>query len=254
MKLKHIALAALVAASGFANAAVIDNGQSGNGGLFFSVYDGANSYTRNLSYTIDSFEAAVAATGSFAQVWAADATFLSYMSTANLASLKFNVGGVDVVGARRLLETFSTLPTTANKANDVMRVSAGATASFLTAVNVSLATADSAVFAQGTAGYAGNIGNTLSTTLNFSNAGTLVNDASNPLSLMRIDALAGGIAKSIYTQYADPTAINVYMDSANSLHISAITAAVPEPETYAMLLAGLGLMGAVARRRNKKSA
>ena len=29
-----------------------------------------------------------------------------------------------------------------------------------------------------------------------------------------------------------------------------ITAAVPEPETYAMLLAGLGLMGAVVRRRN----
>ncbi|WP_179958117.1 PEP-CTERM sorting domain-containing protein [Chitinimonas arctica] len=27
---------------------------------------------------------------------------------------------------------------------------------------------------------------------------------------------------------------------------------VPEPETYAMLLAGLGLMGAVARRRNKR--
>ena len=29
----------------------------------------------------------------------------------------------------------------------------------------------------------------------------------------------------------------------------AISAPVPEPETYAMLLAGLGLMGAVARRR-----
>ena len=29
-----------------------------------------------------------------------------------------------------------------------------------------------------------------------------------------------------------------------------ITTAVPEPETYAMLLAGLGLMGAVVRRRN----
>ena len=32
-------------------------------------------------------------------------------------------------------------------------------------------------------------------------------------------------------------------------HIRVITAAVPEPETYAMLLAGLGVMGAIARRR-----
>lgn len=35
----------------------------------------------------------------------------------------------------------------------------------------------------------------------------------------------------------------------------AITSAVPEPETYAMMLAGLGLMGAIVRRRknaNKK--
>lgn len=33
-----------------------------------------------------------------------------------------------------------------------------------------------------------------------------------------------------------------------------ITAAVPEPETYAMLLAGLGLMGFAARRRKQKQA
>jgi hypothetical protein len=33
-----------------------------------------------------------------------------------------------------------------------------------------------------------------------------------------------------------------------------ITASVPEPETYAMLLAGLGLMGAVAKRRKAKQA
>jgi hypothetical protein len=29
---------------------------------------------------------------------------------------------------------------------------------------------------------------------------------------------------------------------------------VPEPETYAMLLAGLGLMGVISRRRAKRNA
>ena len=39
-----------------------------------------------------------------------------------------------------------------------------------------------------------------------------------------------------------------------ALSLRGITAAVPEPETYAMLLAGLGVMGAVARRRKAKQA
>jgi hypothetical protein len=34
----------------------------------------------------------------------------------------------------------------------------------------------------------------------------------------------------------------------------AAVAAVPEPETYAMLLAGLGMMGAIARRRKNRAA
>jgi hypothetical protein len=33
-----------------------------------------------------------------------------------------------------------------------------------------------------------------------------------------------------------------------------VTAAIPEPETYAMLLAGLGLLGFAARRRKQKEA
>jgi hypothetical protein len=42
-------------------------------------------------------------------------------------------------------------------------------------------------------------------------------------------------------------------DYADSTRFSArITSAVPEPETYAMLLAGLGLMGGIARRRKQK--
>lgn len=39
-----------------------------------------------------------------------------------------------------------------------------------------------------------------------------------------------------------------------SLQYTAITTPVPEPETYAMLLAGLGLMGAISRRRKNRVA
>lgn len=38
--------------------------------------------------------------------------------------------------------------------------------------------------------------------------------------------------------------------SGGAIYAGEITAAIPEPETYAMLLAGLGLMGAVVRRRS----
>jgi hypothetical protein len=42
--------------------------------------------------------------------------------------------------------------------------------------------------------------------------------------------------------------------SASVYSRTAVVSAVPEPETYAMLLAGLGLMGTIARRRNKINA
>lgn len=42
-------------------------------------------------------------------------------------------------------------------------------------------------------------------------------------------------------------------DSYGGRIVAAPVSAVPEPETFAMLLAGLGLMGAIARRRNKSN-
>ena len=45
-----------------------------------------------------------------------------------------------------------------------------------------------------------------------------------------------------------------YYSSISEFQANGVMAAVPEPETYAMLLAGLGVMGAVARRRKAQQA
>jgi hypothetical protein len=45
-----------------------------------------------------------------------------------------------------------------------------------------------------------------------------------------------------------------FIDNISLTDGSVVTAPVPEPETYAMLLAGLGLIGTIARRRQQKSA
>ncbi|WP_020182789.1 PEP-CTERM sorting domain-containing protein [Methylotenera sp. 1P/1] len=64
---------------------------------------------------------------------------------------------------------------------------------------------------------------------------------------IRIRSTGQGIAQNANSWWGLPTANN----NGGRLDVLAVTA-VPEPETYAMFLAGLGLMGAVARRRKQK--
>eukprot|EP01041_Mallomonas_annulata_P037304 gene37304-60572_t len=159
MKLKLIAAAALLAATGAANAA-IDNGATGNGELFFSAWDGANSYTFDLNTTIDAFQTSVAAAGTGTYVNATlDALFTTYLSTANLSSLVWNIVAADALGANRIVTTASSLPAVA-VANDQTRNAVTAIRSFVTAVNTGITAqgnGNSAVFAANTAGYANNI-------------------------------------------------------------------------------------------------
>ncbi|KAA3652365.1 MAG: PEP-CTERM sorting domain-containing protein [Proteobacteria bacterium] len=64
-----------------------------------------------------------------------------------------------------------------------------------------------------------------------------------------VDASDGGVADfSNTTRFALASAPGVRLHSQAGIDYG-ITAAVPEPESYAMLLAGLGLMGLIAHRR-----
>lgn len=264
MKLKLIAAAALLAATGAANAA-IDNGvSSGNGELFFTAWDGASSYTFDLNTTINAFETSVAAVGAGTYVSATlDALFTSYLSTANLSSLVWNIVANDGAGARRVINTFTTLPATTVTA-EITRSATGGIGSFLTAVNTGITAqggGNSAVFSANTPGYANNstgllFGNNNGNGINFNNTGTVANNTyANGLGLMRLDGAQGGTAPTTYTPYTDGGfAVRAYFDAAaGTVAIAGFTTPVPEPETYAMLLAGLGLMGAIARRRRNQA-
>lgn len=58
------------------------------------------------------------------------------------------------------------------------------------------------------------------------------------------------VGGSDYNAQFDTTATN--FAKSYGLKVDLAVAAVPEPETYAMFMAGLGLMGLVARRRNRR--
>lgn len=254
MKLKFIAAALAIGLSAQANADVALP-STGNGSLFLSIWDTNGSYTLDLSKTINAFDADVAAAGNLNLSWAFDSTYQSFIAgVADLSALKYNIVAADSQGQNRILTTYNgslPVPGVGNKQNDEMRTAAGIkTSDFLNAVNPLMANVPGSSIAvdstspafAGKAAWGQNFGGLMG----FSNAGTFANDSyANGTGFMRIEALATGIALPNHINYADGGYnVKTWID-ANGFHI----AAVPEPEAYAMFLAGLGMVGAIARRR-----
>lgn len=276
-KTKLIAAAIALGVSGFANA-TITGGATGNTEFVFSAYDSSagKGYTYDLSdlgwndifgtdvrmnsligstntaSAIGSTLVAKPANGILFDI--ALPSFSTFLAGANAANLNWNVVSAEVSGIRRIVQTVSTAP--AAPLTNAKVITAANNFDFYTSAVSSFGThpgtvADDGVAltvaADGTA-YAGNLG------ANFGNAGYAstggINDA---LSLYVFGSTsttsnqnAGRVAQ---LKSADGQAVvaRIYQ-GADGYHLQ--ISAVPEPETYAMLLAGLGLLGFAARRKN----
>lgn len=255
--LKSIAAAVVLAAAATGANAAIDNGAGGNGELFFSAWDGATSYSYDLNVSIDAFETSKNAAGLYSFTSGSDFTssFSSWVSTANVSALEWNILATDTAGQRRILSTVgaAVMPAT-NKGADVLRGAALNIQTTITAINNLPLVGNSGVTTSpGAASYAGTM-SSFYPKFNFDTTGTLAaNSFANGLAFQKTTGNATGLVAGINTAYVDETvAVRAWVASDNTLHIGAV-AAVPEPESYAMLLAGLGMIGFMARRRNNRA-
>jgi len=264
--LKPIAVAVLALAAVSASAQVagrIDAGNdTGNGQIFFSLWDGATSYTRGTSLTINDLIAGVAAPGLYSFTLAADPLLRTWLGTATTSNIEWGFGAVDGLGARRFVSSHTpgaavrvlnavdqrnllvTITDFVGTTNDALRETPSATVSVTGRL--------------GEAHYGGGIrfGINNSGALGFSRIGTeLSNSIDNGVNLRFITAGSVGNLPAVHTAMTDggmPLRGWIDFNSASPTFGEFNVAAVPEPETYAMLLAGLGLMGAIAARRRQR--
>ena len=292
MKFKLLALAALMAATGMAQAKIADSNDNGNalsGDMFASFYSVAagTSFTVDLGLRLDQFTAAFPASKLGVKlVWDLDdSTFkdLSVASTGLTASIqtlnygnvfstfaatgakaasdfKFDVKALDGLptslagaGANRYLSTSSALNITATNTQvfNMDNVDTYVTAANADTTNsthgTSFGTAGANMYDAGdntNAYFPTGSGDQFKGAVSFVSTG----NAAAKLNFFALTntSSTGANAASV-TKYAGQWSF----DAAQNQLIYAAAAPVPEAETYAMLLAGLGLMGAVIRRRKQ---
>jgi hypothetical protein len=260
MKLKLLTAALVLATSGSAHALIID-GASNNGELFMTLWDPVDeiSYTLDLNLTMNDFLAG-AATG-LAWNWPADANMTAFLGLAGGTSdLLYAIGAIDTNGATatdyyRFISTASVIDLNNTVTNGDLKKLGTNGNQFLGNTNGLIGTADSLIVTDksipayaGSALWGSNWGNAFNGTstakvgdsvglylLRQTDGRTLANPALNPAT-----------KPSVYEALSfNGNAYQARLDGAGNLNISP----VPEPEAYALMLAGLGLVGWMARRR-----
>lgn len=290
MKLKLIALAAMMVAAGGAHAAIANsnvNGNASSGDLFSSFYSVSQSasFAVDLGIRLDQFTSLVAPTATGIKlVWDLDNS-----SFTDLSTVATGLSGVmQTLNYGNVFTTFAT-PAVLGAADLKYDVKAmdGLPASFpaaganryLTTTGAASVTATNGVVFGLDAALDPYVNASNGDTTNSTHGGSVLTAGANMLDAGDINnvnfQLASGDAWKALTSFASTTTINnplnffalsntssvaasqatvakysgVWEFDAQTAQLSYTVAAVPEADTYAMLLAGLGLMGAMVRRR-----
>lgn len=176
---------------------------------------------------------------------------------ANIADVKWNLSGNDDLSRRRLVTTVNNASSASGVSNSQISNASGAMTGYYTATNSFVSPAPGAdtfittVEADGQA-YAGLAG--IGWANNLFNTTNSLGDSSF-LYLVAQVTQSSSSASALFKQLGAADGGNIVVSTYQQagqwrLNLSSVpVAAVPEPETYAMFLAGLGIMGAVARRR-----
>jgi len=298
MKFKLIALAAMLAASGAAQAKIAnssDNGISSSGDMFASLVSVSNnaSYTVDLGLRLDQFTAASALVnadgvklvwdldaGTFSDLSVASTGLGAQMQTLNYGSVYSTFATPGVIGAADLKfdikamdRLYTGLAATAGQVNYLSTSAAAsitATNGQVTSMkngdnNVKAANGDLTNSTHGaafnTAGanmfdagddsnvYFQNSGDNWQGATSFTSTGavspTAINDGELSFYFLS-NSSTNAAHQATVTKYA-----GVWSFDVATAQLSYATAPVPEAETYAMMLAGLGLVGFMVSRRRK---
>lgn len=250
-KMKAVVAALALTASMSASAAMTNN-ISGDSSLILTVFDSTNkiSATFDLGFTNSSFDRNSnfswdVASGNYADAWN------TFWDTASIATTEWAVASGDKLAPNEVFTTIKTLNATQVSRTELTNA-LGTFDQYLINPNNLIgnhqATANGAsVAVDGDLGYAGSVyGNTGNYGAKFGDKTAALGSSMAVYSF--IGATASGLTKITPVQVQTSGFSNYFaLSSTGGLQYVAVP--VPEADTWAMLLAGLGLMGFIARRR-----
>jgi len=261
-QLKVLAAAMMFSAATVPAQAAISTASTGDSSMVLTLVDSKDAISAvfNLGYTYSQFDTMVstAALNGGALTWDVASQFGStwntFWATAQSANTSWGVYAGDLtgngVGAKGLLMTKASIGSTSNN-NMKLTTELNATITYMDKyLSANSATDSSTATVTAGSGFGGSA-DAYGSTGRITNRGY---DSTNPLdsSMAVLKLLSGATNTASITTTTQGNALGDYsfsLSSAGVLSFNVPVAAVPEADSYAMLLAGLGVVAAVTRRR-----